>query len=85
MLLFSLFLMVTMISLSIKTCLTKVFGCVLMQRDKFIAYTSRQPKIHEKNYTTHDLELGVVVFVLKIWRQYLYGTKCVVFTDHKSL
>nr|GFD46843.1 putative reverse transcriptase domain-containing protein [Tanacetum cinerariifolium] len=42
-------------------------------------------KIHEKNYTTHDLELGAVVFALKIWRQYLYGTKCTVFTDHKSL
>ncbi|GKD65949.1 putative reverse transcriptase domain-containing protein, partial [Tanacetum coccineum] len=42
-------------------------------------------KIHEKNYTTHDLELGVVVFALKIWRHYLYGTKCTVFTDHKSL
>nr|GFA96758.1 putative reverse transcriptase domain-containing protein [Tanacetum cinerariifolium] len=42
-------------------------------------------KIHEKNYTTHDLELGAVVFALKIWRHYLYGTKCRVFTDHKSL
>nr|GEW01995.1 putative reverse transcriptase domain-containing protein [Tanacetum cinerariifolium] len=41
--------------------------------------------VHEKNYTTHNLELGAVVFALKIWRQYLYGTKCVVFTDHKSL
>nr|GEW85843.1 putative reverse transcriptase domain-containing protein [Tanacetum cinerariifolium] len=41
--------------------------------------------IHEKNYTTHDLELGAVVFSLKIWRHYLYGTKCIVFTDHKSL
>ncbi|KAD5803595.1 hypothetical protein E3N88_14955 [Mikania micrantha] len=60
-------------------------GCVLMQRGKVIAYASRQLKIHEKNYTTHDLELGAVVFVLKIWRHYLYGTKCVVFTDHKSL
>ncbi|GJU50815.1 putative reverse transcriptase domain-containing protein [Tanacetum coccineum] len=45
----------------------------------------KQLKIHEKNYTTHDLELGAVVFALKIWRHYLYGTKCVVFTDHKSL
>nr|GEY39723.1 putative reverse transcriptase domain-containing protein [Tanacetum cinerariifolium] len=42
-------------------------------------------KIHEKNYTTHDLELGAMVFALKIWRNYLYGTKCTVFTDHKSL
>ncbi|GKC69520.1 putative reverse transcriptase domain-containing protein [Tanacetum coccineum] len=41
--------------------------------------------VHEKNYTTHDLELGSVVFALKIWRHYLYGTKCTVFTDHKSL
>ncbi|KAI3717637.1 hypothetical protein L1987_69382 [Smallanthus sonchifolius] len=57
-------------------------GCVLMQRGKVIAYASRQLKIHEKNYTTHDLELGAVVFALKIWRHYLYGTKCVVFTDH---
>ncbi|KAC9696434.1 hypothetical protein E3N88_45379 [Mikania micrantha] len=60
-------------------------GCVLMQRGKVIAYASRQLKVHEKNYTTHDLELGAVVFALKIWRHYLYGTKCVVFTDHKSL
>ena len=60
-------------------------GCVLMQRDKVIAYASRQLKVHEKNYTTHDLELGAVVFALKIWRHYLYGTKCTIFTDHKSL
>src|ERR1044071_3829621 len=60
-------------------------GCVLMQRGKVIAYASRQLKNHEKNYTTHDLELGAVVFALKIWRHYLYGTKCVIFTDHKSL
>ncbi|GKB40298.1 putative reverse transcriptase domain-containing protein [Tanacetum coccineum] len=58
---------------------------VLMQREKVIAYASRQLKIYEKNYTTHDLELGAVVFALKIWRHYLYGTKCTVFTDHKSL
>ncbi|GKF95460.1 putative reverse transcriptase domain-containing protein, partial [Tanacetum coccineum] len=56
-----------------------------MQREKVIAYASRQLKIHEKNYTTHDLELGAVVFALKIRRHYLYGTKCTVFTDHKSL
>nr|GEU77859.1 putative reverse transcriptase domain-containing protein [Tanacetum cinerariifolium] len=60
-------------------------GCVLMQRGKVIAYTSRQLKIHEKNYTTHDLELGAMVFDLKIWRHYLYGTKSVIYTDHKSL
>nr|GEW78319.1 putative reverse transcriptase domain-containing protein [Tanacetum cinerariifolium] len=60
-------------------------GAVLMQREKVIAYTSRQLKPHEENYTTHDLELRAVVFALKIWRHYLYGTKCTVLTDHKSL
>ncbi|GKB95581.1 putative reverse transcriptase domain-containing protein [Tanacetum coccineum] len=60
-------------------------GCVLMQIGKVIAYVSRQLKIHEKNYTTHDLELGVVVLAFKIWRHYLYGTKSVIYTDHKSL
>nr|GEW91225.1 putative reverse transcriptase domain-containing protein [Tanacetum cinerariifolium] len=49
------------------------------------AYALRQLKIHEKNYTTHDLELRFVVFALKMWRHCLYGTKCIVFTDHKSL
>ncbi|GKC28186.1 putative reverse transcriptase domain-containing protein [Tanacetum coccineum] len=63
----------------------KGLGAVLMQREKVIAYASCQLKIHEKNYTTHDLELGAVVFALKMWRHYLYGTKCIVFTDHKSL
>ncbi|GJW41412.1 putative reverse transcriptase domain-containing protein [Tanacetum coccineum] len=63
----------------------KGLGVVLMQRENVIAYASRQLKIHEKNYTTHDLELGAVVFALKIWRHYLYGIKCTVFTDHKSL
>ncbi|GKA17779.1 putative reverse transcriptase domain-containing protein [Tanacetum coccineum] len=53
----------------------KGLGAVLMQREKMISYASRQLKIHEKNYTTHDLELGAVVFALKIWRYYLYGTK----------
>ncbi|GJS08359.1 putative reverse transcriptase domain-containing protein [Tanacetum coccineum] len=65
--------------------LIKGLGVVLMQREKVIAYASRQLKIHEKNYTTHDLELGAVVFSLKIWRHYLYGTKFTMFTDHKSL
>ncbi|GJY84262.1 putative reverse transcriptase domain-containing protein, partial [Tanacetum coccineum] len=60
-------------------------GCVLMQRGKVIAYASKQLKIHEENYTTHDLELGAVVFALKIWRHYLYGKKSVIYTDHKSL
>ncbi|GKC92777.1 putative reverse transcriptase domain-containing protein [Tanacetum coccineum] len=53
----------------------KGLGAVLMQREKVIAYASRQLNVHEKNYTTHDLELGSVVFVLKIWRHYLYGTR----------
>ncbi|GJR50307.1 putative reverse transcriptase domain-containing protein [Tanacetum coccineum] len=63
----------------------KGLGVVLMQNEKVIAYASQKLKIHEKNYTTHDLELGAVVFALKICRHYLYGTKCTVFTDHKSL
>nr|GFB91697.1 putative reverse transcriptase domain-containing protein [Tanacetum cinerariifolium] len=63
----------------------KGLGAVLMQREKVISYASRQLKIHEKNYTTHDLELRAEVFALKIWRHYLYGTKYSVFTDHKSL
>ncbi|GKD60838.1 putative reverse transcriptase domain-containing protein, partial [Tanacetum coccineum] len=60
-------------------------GCLLMQRGKVITYAPCQLKIHEKNYTTHDLELGAVVFALKTWRHYLYGTKSVIYTDHKSL
>ncbi|GJT17888.1 putative reverse transcriptase domain-containing protein [Tanacetum coccineum] len=63
----------------------KGLGVVLTQIEKVITYASRQLKIHEKNYTTHDLELGAVVFSLKLWRHYLYRTKCTVFTDHKSL
>ncbi|GJY41211.1 putative reverse transcriptase domain-containing protein [Tanacetum coccineum] len=63
----------------------KGLGIVLMQNEKVIAYASRQLKIQEKNYTTHDLELGAVAFALKMWRHYLYGTSCTVFTDHKSL
>ncbi|GKB67398.1 putative reverse transcriptase domain-containing protein [Tanacetum coccineum] len=63
----------------------KGLGVVLIQKEKVIAYASRQLKIHEKNYTSHDLEFGAVVFALKILRHYLYGMKCVVFTDHKSL
>ncbi|KAD3067679.1 hypothetical protein E3N88_35559 [Mikania micrantha] len=60
-------------------------GCVLMQRGKVIAYASRQLKTHEINYPIHDLELAAVVFALKIWRHYLYGVKCTIYTDHKSL
>ncbi|GKE95304.1 putative reverse transcriptase domain-containing protein [Tanacetum coccineum] len=63
----------------------KGLGAILMQKEKVIAYASQQLKVHEQNYTTHDLELGAVVFALNMWRHYLYGTKCVVFTDHKSL
>nr|GEZ07362.1 putative reverse transcriptase domain-containing protein [Tanacetum cinerariifolium] len=58
---------------------------ILMQKEKVIAYASCQLNVYEKNYTTYDLELGAVVFALKMWRHYLYDTKCVVFTDHKSL
>ena len=60
-------------------------GCVQMQEGKVVAYASRQLKPHEKNYPTHDLELAAIVFALKIWRHYLYGEKCFVYTNHKSL
>nr|GEU66985.1 putative reverse transcriptase domain-containing protein [Tanacetum cinerariifolium] len=63
----------------------KGLGCVLMQHGKVIAYASRQLKPYEENYLTHDLELAAVVFALKIWRHYLYGETCDIFTDHKSL
>ena len=56
-----------------------------MQNDKVIAYASRQLKKHEQNYPTHDLELVAVVFALRIWKHYLYGVPCRIFTDHKSL
>ena len=60
-------------------------GCVLMQDRHVITYASRQPKKHELNYPTHDLELAVVVHALKIWRHYLLGNKVHIFMDHKSL
>ena len=60
-------------------------GCVVMQAGKVIAYASRQLKEYEQRYPTHDLELAAVVFALKIWRHYLYGDKCEIYTDHKSL
>ncbi|KAH0641849.1 hypothetical protein KY290_033468 [Solanum tuberosum] len=60
-------------------------GCVLMQQGRVIAYASRQLKIHERNYPTHDLELAAVVFALKIWRHCLYGVRCEIYTDHRSL
>jgi len=59
-------------------------GCVLMQDDKVVAYASQQLKKHEENYPTRDLELAAIVHALKIWRHYLIGNKCEIFTDHKS-
>jgi len=60
-------------------------GCVLMQEGRVVAYASRQLRAHEQNYPTHDLELAAVVHALKIWRHYLIGNKCEIYTDHKSL
>ena len=60
-------------------------GCVLMQEGRPVAYASRQLKVHEKNYTTHDLKLATIVFDLKSWRHYLYGSQFQVFSDHKIL
>src|SRR3954470_22519753 len=60
-------------------------GCVLMQQGRVVAFGSRQLKIHEKNYPTHDLKLAAVIHALKSWRHYLYGEKFEVFSDHKSL
>ena len=68
-----------------KYVLVTVNRCTLMQDDKVVAYASRQLKKHEENYPTHDLELAAVVHTLKIWRHYLIGNKCEIFTDHKSL
>ena len=58
-------------------------GCVLMQEGIVVAYASMQLNPHEKNYLTHDMELATIVFALKIWRHYLYGEKCFIYTDHK--
>jgi hypothetical protein len=60
-------------------------GCVLMQEGRVVAYASRQLRPHELNYPTHDLELAAVVHALKIWRHYLIGNRCEIFSDHKSL
>ena len=60
-------------------------GCVLMQCGKVISYASRQLKVYERNYPTHDLELAAVVFALRIWRHCLYGVHVDIYTDHKSL
>ena len=53
-----------------------------MQHGRVITYASRQLKIHERDYPTHDLELAAVIFALKIWRYYVYGVSCEIFTDH---
>ena len=63
----------------------KGLGCVLMQHGKVIAYASRQLKTHEINYSVHDLDLATVVFALRVWRNFLYGSRVQIFTDHKSL
>jgi ribonuclease HI len=60
-------------------------GCVLVQDGRVVAYASRQLRKHEVNYPTHDLELAAVVHALKIWRHYLMGKRCELYTDHKSL
>jgi len=60
-------------------------GCVLMQEGRVIAYASRQLKHHEENYPTNDLELAAVVHALKLWRHYLLGNSCNIYTDHQSL
>ena len=65
--------------------LRKGLGCVLMQHGRVVAYASRQLKTHEINYPVHDLELAAVVFASLVWRQYLYGSRVQIFTDHKSL
>ena len=62
-----------------------VLGGVLMQMQRVMAYASRQLRIHEQNYPTHDLELAAIVFTLKVWRHYLYGVQFKLFTDHKRL
>ena len=60
-------------------------GCVLMQENRIITYASRALRSHALNYPTHDLELAAVIHALKIWRHYLMGTHCNIYTDHKSL
>ena len=60
-------------------------GGVLIQEGHVIAYASRQLKVHEANYPTHDLELAAVVHALKNWRHYFFGQPCTMYTDHKSL
>lgn len=59
-------------------------GCVLMQEGKVVAYASRQLKLHEKNYPTHDLELAAIVFALKIWHHYLFGENVIFIPTTKA-
>ena len=56
-----------------------------MQNGRVVAYASRQLKKHEQNYPTHNLEMATIVFALKIWKDYLYGVTCEIYTNHKSL
>ena len=60
-------------------------GCVLMEHGKVVAYASRQLKPYERNYPTHDLKLVAVIFVLKIWRHFIFSETCEIFKDHKCL
>jgi hypothetical protein len=60
-------------------------GCVLMQDGHVVAYASRQLRKHEEKYLSHDLELAVMVHSLKIWRHYIIGKRCEVYSNHKSL
>jgi hypothetical protein len=60
-------------------------GCLLMQDNHVMAYASRQLRKHEEKYSTHDLELAAVVHALKIWRHYIIGKRCEIYSDHKSL
>jgi hypothetical protein len=76
----------------LKECLTLApvlilldLGCVLMQEGQVVCYASGQLRKHEENYPTHDLELATVVHALKIWRHYLIGHRCEIYSDHKSL
>jgi hypothetical protein len=63
----------------------QALGCMLMQDGHVVAYASRQLRKHEEKYPTHDLELAAVVHALKIWRHYIIGKRCEVYSDHKSL
>ncbi|GJS83332.1 putative reverse transcriptase domain-containing protein [Tanacetum coccineum] len=65
--------------------LIPVLNACLCNREKFIAYASRQLKKNDENYPTHELEFAMVVFALKFWRHYLYGVKFIIYTDHRSL